>query len=264
MLIDTHAHLNFFDFSDIEKAIKNAREAGVEKIINAGTSLEESKQVIDLAQKDDGLYATVGLHPNDNTAITAEKVDWAEFARLAKSPKVVGVGECGLDFSKLKTESYRSERAEKTRQTKLFVKQIEISKKLNLPLVIHLRDAQGEIMELFQDIDTQNLSGVFHCFSGSAEYLEFILLKLPNFYISFAGNITFKNAVELCRLVGQIPLTRILVETDSPYLSPEPCRGQRNEPQNIVWVAKKVAEIKNVEIRLVEEETTKNTKRLFF
>ncbi len=236
MLIDTHAHLNFPELmADIDGVLARAKAAGVEKIINIGTSLEDSKIAIDLAQKYDNLYATVGIHP-ENTCD-----DWEMFERLAKSPKVVAIGECGLD-NKVGLQN----------QGEVFEKQIEIAQKLDLPLVIHVRDAWEEIAKM----DLSKNRGVFHCYSGPAHLI-------PNFYASFAGNVTFKNAGPLRDTAKLIPIDKLLVETDCPFLAPEPHRGSQNEPANVKITATVLAELKNMSIEEFTRETTENAEKLF-
>lgn len=264
MLVDSHAHLNFPDYEqDLETVIAKAKEAGVEKIINIGTNPETSRHAIELAQKFARLFATVGIHPNDDINATLEKIDWEEFTKLAKQPRVVGVGECGLDYSELQEGGNAvNSPQEKDRQGKTFQKQIEIAIKLELPLSIHIRDAQNDLLRLF--LDHLRLSrGVFHCFSGDEKYLNYILEKLPSFYISFAGNITFKNAQVLRELAKGVPLDRLLLETDCPFLSPQPHRGKRNEPANVRITAQTLANLYNVSFEELAKVTTENTESLF-
>lgn len=236
MLIDSHAHLNFPELlSDIDGVLARAKEAGVEKIINIGTNLDDSKIAIDLAQKYDNLYATVGIHPENPS------VDWAEFEKLAKSPKVVAIGECGLD-----------NKTGLPGQKEIFLKQIEIARKLDLPLIIHMRDSQEEMAK----IDLTSNRGVFHCFSGGIEVPS-------SFYISFAGNVTFKSAQNLRDLARLIALEKLLIETDCPFLAPEPLRGSRNEPANVKITATVLAKLHNVSLEEFLKETSTNAKKLF-
>lgn len=220
MLIDTHAHLNFPELlKDIDGVLERARIVGVEKIICVGTNLEDSKVAIGLAEKYSNLYATVGIHPEN----TCE--NWNEFERLAKNPKVVAIGECGLD-----------NKVGLPNQKEIFEKQIAIAGKLNLPLIIHCRNAQEELMEMLKRVQ-HDTRGVLHCFAGGMEIPE-------NFYVSFAGNVTFKNAENLREVAKLVPLEKLLVETDCPFLAPEPRRGSQNEPVNVKITASKLAEIK--------------------
>lgn len=248
MLVDSHCHLNFSDYGQIiDEVVTRAKQAGVEKMINIGASMDDSAEAVGLAQKYEAMWATVGIHPNDDPTATIENVDWEKFMALAKQPKVVAIGETGLDFS-------RSQ--DKDRQVALFQKQIGIATNLDLPLSIHVRDGQEDLMKL--DIAGR---GVFHCFSGDQRYLEYILDR--GFYVSFAGNVTFKNAPGLRELAKLTPLDRLLVETDCPYLSPEPLRGSRNEPANVKITATVLAEVKNVSFEELAQITTANCQKLF-
>ncbi len=240
MFIDTHTHIP-----------EPAGEA--EKIILVGTSLKDSQEAIKTAQENAGVFATVGIHPSDDPTATAENLDWQKFKELAGQPKVVAIGECGLDY-------HQNQNID--RQRALFFKQIAVAAELNLPLSIHIRDARDDVMSLF----TQELAGakgVFHCFSGDKAYLDFILKKLPNFYLSFAGNVTFKNAKDLQELARLVPLEKLLLETDSPYLAPEPYRGLPNFPANVKITASRLAEIHGVSLAKIAEITSINANRLF-
>lgn len=242
MLVDSHAHVNFPELlTDIDGVVVRAKEAGVEKIINIGASMEDSAEAVKLAQKYDTMWATVGIHPENSCA------DWNEFEKLAKSSRVVAIGECGLD-----------NKVGLSNQKEVFLRQIKIARKLDLPLVIHIRDAQEDLMKM----DLAESRGVFHCFSGDRKYLDFVL-GLNNFYISFAGNVTFKNAKELQELAKLVPLDKLLVETDCPYLAPEPLRGSRNEPANVKITATVLAKIKNVTLEELAQKTTENCQKLF-
>lgn len=245
MLIDSHAHLNF------PELVGKFEFPGVSKIVVVGTSLADSKEAIEICSRHDNLYPTIGVHPNDDSQANVENIDWAEFELLAKN--CVAIGECGLDYSKTKDND---------RQEKLLDKQLQIAEKLNLPLVLHVRNAQEDLIEKFGH-ELSKLRGVFHCFSGDENYLNTILHLMPGFCVSFAGNITFKSAQGLRDLVNLAPLDRMLIETDSPFLSPEPLRGKPNSPENVKIVAEKVAEIKGVSIQEIAEATSKNAEKLF-
>lgn len=238
MLIDTHAHLNFPELmADIDGVLERAREAGVEKIICVGTNLEDSKVAINLAQKYKNIFATVGIHPSESCN------DWEKFAELAKSKKVIAIGECGLD-----------NKNGLPKQKGVFEKQIEIAGKLNLPLVIHCRDAQNEVKRI---LDAARMTkGVLHCFAGGMEIPE-------NFYVSFAGNLTFRNAENLREVARLVPLDKLLVETDCPFLSPEPLHGSQNEPVNVKITATTLAKLHNISLEKMSEITTANAIKLF-
>lgn len=239
MLIDSHAHLNFPDFED------NFEFPDVSKIVVVGTSIEDSRKALELSQKHDHLFATVGIHPDEDCT------DWKEFEKLARN--AVGIGECGLDFSRKK---------DLDRQHAMFSMQIEIAKNLNLPLILHVRDAQDELISHFGH-SLESMRGVFHCFSGDENYLHTIIHLFPGFYVSFAGNITYKSSDDLRRLVSITPLERMLVETDSPFLSPEPHRGKRNTPASVKITTEKIASIKGASFIEIAEYTRKNAERLF-
>lgn len=262
-MIDIHCHLNFKAFEkDIDKVIKRAFEAGVTKIINVGTKIDSSQKAIELAEKHDNLYATVGVHPHH-----ADKLEdnWEEkLEQLAKHPKVVAIGECGMDF-----HSYQSNNmVNPNLQKELFIKQIELAYKLKLPLQIHNRQAGKEILDILLNHQSSllNLPGVFHCFSGDKNFLKKVLNL--GFYIGFDGNITYKGmpkgeTTKLEELVKFTPLDRILTETDAPFLSPQPYRGGRNLPEYVILIARKIAEIKGVTFEEVKKQTTINTKSVF-
>lgn len=260
MLIDTHAHLNFPELADTKAVLNRAHLAGVEIIINIGTNLEDSEKGIEIASKFPNVYTTVGIHPNDDNKVTVESVDWEKFEQLAKQPKVVAVGECGLDYSRLPSADYRLQQDEKERQKKLFLKQIELSLELKLPLSVHVRDAYDDMVEVARTLKTP---AVFHCMSGTPEYLNSLLSLGDNFYFSFAGNVTFNNADNIRELAKLVPLDKLLVETDCPFLAPEPHRGQTNEPANVRIVAERLAEIKDICLEELAQITSRNTAKIF-
>ena len=253
MLIDTHTHLDFKEFDDDrDEVIQRAFDGGVEKIITIGCSLQRSQAAVDLAQKYDNVYATVGLHPEDINELenpgALEKLH-----KFGQQKKVVAIGEIGLEYYQLKDESL------KEKQVRGFREQLNLAKELELPVVLHCRDAYEEILEILKSDGAP--SGVVHCFSGNKEIArQLVDLGL---YISFTGIITFKNAAETLPVVKEVPLERIMVETDCPYLAPEPHRGQRNEPAYVRQVAEQVATVKEIGIDRTEEITSKNAINLF-
>lgn len=262
-MIDAHCHLNFKAFEeDFDKVIKRALDSGVTKIINVGTKLDSSQKAVELAEKYENLYATVGIHPHHTDKLES---DWEKkLEELAKHPKVVAIGEIGLDFFNYSSNGIM----DKNLQQELFIKQIEIAHKLKLPLQIHNRQAGKEIVDILVNHKSYLLSppGVFHCFSGDIEFLREVLDL--GFYISFDGNITYKGiargeATDLKDLVKYAPLDRIITETDSPYLTPVPFRDQRNEPEYVIIVGKAIAEIKGISFDEVNKITTENTKKIF-
>lgn len=246
MLIDSHCHLTKQFLDDPAETIQRAKDNGVGKMICVGTNLEDSKVAIKIASKFDGVYASVGIHPEENF-----QGSWNEFEKLVNQPKVVAIGETGLDY-----------KVGLPGQKEIFEKQILLAEKYDMPLIIHIREAQEELMRILDSRqNNKGLRGVFHCFSGDQKYLEFVLEK--DFYVSFAGNITFKNAENIRELAKLVPLDKILVETDSPFLSPEPLRGSQNEPKNVKIVAQFLANLKGISFEELEKITSSNATKLF-
>ncbi len=245
--IDVHAHLDAFE--DVEKVINDAKINGVEKIVTAGYNLASSKICVELAKKYPDVYAVIGLHPEN---IEDENADYlSELKVLAKNEKVVGIGEIGLDYHYGK---------DKERQKKIFVEQIEIANLLNLPIVIHSRDAMGDTMEILKKHKVKN-GGLMHCYSGSIESAR--ELKKLGFSFSFGGVCTFKNAKNVCAVIEDLSMDSIMLETDCPYLAPVPHRGERNEPKYIPLIAERITELKNMQIEEVARITTNNAKNIF-
>ncbi len=251
IFIDTHTHLDFENYNeDREKVIQRALGKNVVALITIGTNLETSRRAVELAEKYTPVYAAVGIHPNDSAACSDE--DLVQIEKLAANPKVVAIGEVGLDY-------YR-DHASPIRQQEVFSEQIAIAHKLKKPLIIHNRDAHEDTLELVCEYNAGQVGGVFHSFSGDEAYLEKILLE--NFHISFTGNLTYKNSVSAA-LIGQVPLDRLLLETDSPFLAPVPMRGKRNEPAFIVYTAAKIAGLIGIDVETLGRVTTENAARLF-
>ncbi|MDP3988216.1 MAG: TatD family hydrolase [Candidatus Levybacteria bacterium] len=262
-MVDVHCHLNFKAFDqDLDEVIKGAFDAGVTKIINVGADLNSSKKAIELAEKYEEFYATVGIHPHHTDKL---ETDWEErLEELGKHPKVVAIGECGMDFYNYASNGIADEKL----QEELFVKQIELSSRLKLPLMIHNRHAGQKILEILINHKSYLLNppGMFHCISGDIELLK-SALKM-GFYIGFDGNITYKGVAKgettpLSTLVRETPIDKILTETDSPYLTPIPFRGQKNKPEYVIIVGREIAKIKNIPFKEVQEKTTRNTDLLF-
>ncbi|TAJ08909.1 MAG: TatD family deoxyribonuclease [Nitrospirae bacterium] len=256
MLIDTHAHLDDTRYDDDREAvITRARDAGVETFVTIGCDLATSKAAVDLAARYPFVYAAVGVHPHEVKHIEDGWYD--EFRRLAGHEKVVAYGEIGLD--------YHYNHSPPKLQRERFREQVGLAKELRLPLVIHTREAQEDTIAILKEEKAGDVGGVFHCFSGDA-WLAKDALDL-GFYLSFSGVITFQNAAMLRDIVKTVPLDRILVETDCPYLTPVPYRGKRNEPAFVKLVVEKIAEVKGpAEVAGVEEIgriTSDNARRLF-
>lgn len=251
MLIDTHAHLTFASFNkDRDEVIKRAFEKGIEKIINVGTDFNDSKESVELAEKYENIFAAIGLHPIN---IKNENFDFKNWQKLGQHPKVVAIGEIGLDFF--------HKTGEQKKQKEIFEKQIKLAVKLNKPVIIHCRDAYEDLIKILElQLKHNKIQGLIHCFSKNYKIAK-KFLEL-GFFISFTGNITYHNKEQISS-IQIIPLNKIIIETDCPFLSPIPFQGQRNEPSYVKYVAQKIAEIKNIKYEKVAEEITKNTKKLF-
>jgi len=247
-LIDTHAHLNFKEFDkDRSQAIKRAFEGGVEKIINVGTNLKGSKDSVSLAEKYKNILASVSLHPID---VEDEKFDKKVWLELAKHQKVVAIGETGFDFF---------HRSDKEKQKEVFKALIEIACQVEKPLIIHSREADKEILDILSHSKLPSKRGVIHCFGRDYNVAK-KFLEL-GFLISYTGNITY-NIERACSVL-KVPLEKIMVETDCPFMAPLPFRGKRNEPLFVKYVAKEIAKIKNITFEEVAKITTKNARKLF-
>ncbi len=253
MLVDSHCHLDFPDFADeIERVVARAETAGVGAMLTIGTRLDRFEGVLAMAERFPSVYCTVGVHPNE--ADSAPDIHVEELLQLARHPKVVGFGETGLDFY--------YERSDRERQKRAFRVHMEAARRAGLPVIIHTRDADQDMAEMLtEEMEKGAFPALVHCFS-SGSYLADLVLKF-GFYISISGIVTFKNADALRQVVSSIPLDRLLVETDSPYLAPIPFRGKRNEPAHVVHTARKVAEVKGVEEGALAQATTDNFFRLF-
>ena len=251
MIIDTHAHLYFDRFDeDRDAVIRRASESGVKKIINIAVDLDSARSCVRLAEEYDGLYAAVGIHPNDAQLFDDETRD--ELKSLTEHPKVVAIGEIGMDYYWDKTPP--------ALQEMVFRKQIQLAKDVGLPIIIHNRNAARDILNVLKSEGVEGLTGVFHCFSEDAVFANDVLAL--GFHVSFTGNLTFKNST-LPAVAKVIPLQRLLLETDCPFLSPEPRRGRRNEPAHVIHIAKKLAEIKGLTPGEICDETTVNAVKLF-
>ena len=262
MLIDTHAHLNFKDFDeDRDKIIRKCQEKNI-GIINIGVNYTTSKEVIEIAGKYSNCWATVAVHPHNMDELQPDKsFAFRRVADLAKSAKVVAIGECGLDYQFCENDVEAQKK-----QQEVFIQHLELAQEINKPVIIHSRRLFPEILEIirtFQASSIKHLTGVLHCYMGRWSYAE-EYLKL-GFYLSFTGLITYARDYD--KVIKNCPLDRILIETDSPYMIPVPLRQPdkiiRNIPENVKLVAQKIAEIKGISFEEVAEQTTKNAKKLF-
>jgi len=286
-MIDAHCHLNFHSFEkDYDDVIKSAFKAGVTKIINVGTKIDSSEKAVELAQKYENLYAIIGVHPHhadkpllgchpefisgsrsrNKFGMTGKRSDdWIkQLETLARMPKVVGIGEIGMDYFSYKSNDIVDLKLQK----EVFIKQIELAHKLKLPLQIHNRQAGKDIIDILINHKSYLLNppGMFHCFAGSIDVLKSALQM--GFYVGFDGNITYNGLApgedtDLKDLVKYAPIDRIIAETDSPFLAPEPKRGSRNIPEYAIITAKFLAEIKGISFEEIEAKTTANTIKLF-
>ncbi len=250
MLFDTHAHLNDERFqNDRDEIIMSLNPNGVGAYCEIGYDMESSFNAYLLSQKYDFVYAAVGVHPHDSKDMT--KADIPKLIELLKKDKVVALGEIGLD--------YYYDNSDRPTQREWFATQLDIAKKENMPIVVHSRDAMKDTIDILKLHGTGD--GIIHCYSGSRESAK-ILMDM-GYYISFAGPVTFKNAREALEVIDYVPLDRLLIETDSPYLAPVPYRGKRNCPVYVAEVAKKVAEIKGISFDEVADITSKNAKKVY-
>ena len=252
MLFDTHVHLNADQYEeDLQEVIDRAQAEKVTNMVVVGFDRKTIIRAMELVEKYDFLYAAVGWHPVDAIDMTEEDLAWIE--DLASHKKVVAIGEMGLD--------YHWDKSPKEVQKEVFRKQIQLAKKVKLPIVIHNRDATADVVQILKEEDAQEVGGIMHCFTGSLEVAKECMEM--NFYISFGGPVTFKNAKKPKEVVKEIPMEKLLIETDCPYLTPHPYRGKRNEPGYVRLVAEQIAELKELTIEEVAEKTTANAKKLF-
>ncbi|MDQ0157791.1 TatD family hydrolase [Robertmurraya andreesenii] len=252
MLFDTHAHLNAEQFEeDLEEVIGRAQSEGVENIVVVGFDRPTITKAMELVDTYDFMYASIGWHPVDAIDMTDEDLAWIE--ELSSHPKVVAIGEMGLD--------YYWDKSPKDIQKEVFRKQIQLAKKVKLPIVIHNREATADIVEILREEGAEAVGGIMHCFSGSVEIARECLEM--NFLISLGGPVTFKNAKKPKEVAEAVPLEKLLIETDCPYLAPHPYRGKRNEPGYVKLVAEQIALLKGISYEEVAKQTTLNAKKLF-
>lgn len=260
-LVDTHCHLDFDAFDDDrDEVISRARQAGIRRILNPGIDTQSSREALSLSERYDEVYTACGVHPND--ALTWDDRTLGILRQLAGQPKVVAIGEIGLDY-------YR-DRAPRELQREIFHKQLLLAEELSLPVVIHSRAAMHDILEMLAVwhqrlvIDGSALverPGVLHSFSGDRVDAEKVIEL--GFYIGVTGPVTYPNAVELRQTLSTVPISSLLVETDAPFLTPQPHRGERNEPAHVSHTAQKIAELHSLATEVVAEQTSANSKLLF-
>lgn len=252
MLFDTHAHLNADQFEDdVDEVIKRAQAEGVTNIVVVGFDEKTIRGALKLAEQYDFIYAAVGWHPVDAIDFKEEHLIWLE--ELAAHPKVVALGEMGLD--------YHWDKSPRDVQKRVFRKQIQLAKKVKLPIIIHNRDAHEDIVQILKEEGASAVGGIMHCFGSSLEIAQQCLDM--NFYISFGGPVTFKNAKRPKEVAKALRLDRLLIETDCPYLAPHPYRGKRNEPKYVKLIAEAIAELKGLTYEEVVQTTNENAKKVF-
>jgi TatD DNase family protein len=255
MFVDSHCHLDRLDLSpyqdNLDYAIAAAKERGVERMLCIGVDMANAPVVIDLARQYDGVSASVGVHPMD---VGDELADMDQLRVLATSPEVVAIGETGLDYF------YSKESA--ALQKESFRQHLALSAELAKPVIVHTRDAREDTLAIIRECGDADVAGVLHCFTESWEMASKALDL--NYYISFSGIVTFKNAEALREVVKKVPLERMLIETDSPYLAPIPYRGKKNEPKYVVEVAECIAQLRGISVAQLAETTSRNYDNLFF
>lgn len=252
MLFDTHVHLNDAAFNeDLEEVIKRAKENDVSKMAVVGFNRPTIERALELAEQYDFIYLILGWHPTDAIDFTDADLDYLR--ELTKHPKMVALGEMGLD--------YHWDTSPKEVQFEVFRKQIRLAREVKLPIVIHNREATEDIIQILKEEKAEEVGGIMHCFGETVEVMEACLAM--NFYISFGGTVTFKNATLPKIAAEAIPIHRILIETDAPYLAPHPNRGKRNEPAYVKLVAEKIAELKEMKYEEIARATMDNAEKLF-
>ncbi len=250
LYFDTHAHLDDEAFDgDRGEVLEKIREAGVELVLDPGCDRASSRKAAELAEQNGDIYFAAGIHPGELDDYTPEAIE--EIAELCARPKCVAVGEIGLD--------YYWDDSRKDDQIRLFRRQLDLARSLDLPVIVHDREAHGDCLDVIRQ--HSGMRGVFHCFSGSAEMAEELLRQ--GWYLGFDGPVTYRNAKKVLEVLRICPTDRILIETDSPYLPPVPMRGKRNDPGNLPYICSRIAEIKGIEPETVAEISSKNGRELF-
>ena len=250
ILVDTHAHIDEEGFAqDFDEMLERAYANDVKYVVNIGANMDESRVSIELADKYESIYATVGVHPHDVAEVDDKALD--QLAKWCEHDKVVAVGEIGLDYFRSQTS--------KEMQAYAFAAQLDVARQMHMPVSIHDRDAHGDVMRMLKN-EGKGINGILHCFSGSWEMAK-ELIKM-DYYIAIGGAVTFKNAAKLPEIAANIPLEYLLLETDCPYLAPHPHRGTRNEPANIRPIAEFIANIRGITLEELAAATTANAARI--
>lgn len=255
MIIDTHAHLDDERYSeDLDEVIANAKRAGVEGVLIPGADIDDLYKAQKIARENENIYFAAGVHPYHY-----KQYDEKILRGFLRDEKCIAVGECGLDYYRLPDDE-DEKRVEKAEQQEVFWLHIELAKSVKKPIIVHIRDANDDSKRVLQESNAKEVGGVLHCYNASQHLLS---LADDGFYFGIGGVLTFKNAKSLVEVLPHIPLEKLLVETDAPYLTPHPYRGKRNEPAYTRHVVEKIAELLDKDVQEIENLTTKNAKRLF-
>jgi len=255
MIIDTHIHLDDERYkNDLEDVLSRAREGGVQRFIIPGADIQTLPRAITIAETHDDVFFAVGVHPYDK-----EQFDTLDFEKYVHHQKCVAIGECGLDYFRLEGSSEEKE-LQKQEQKRVFRAQIALAQKYKKPLIVHIRDASHDAKVLMLEANAGEVGGVLHCFNADEELLS---LADENFYFGIGGVLTFKNAKKLVNILPKIPKEKLIIETDGPYLTPTPHRGERNEPLYTTFVAQKMSELLEIPLENIHNNTSKNASKLF-
>lgn len=249
-MIDTHTHINCIDDFSIDEILKNASDNGVEKLIVPSAYASDIDIVAELASKYENVYGLLGVHPSEVKDWTDDLID--KIKKCAKSPKIVGIGEIGLD--------YYWDKSFNDLQKEVFIKQINLANELNFPISVHDREAHKDSFDILTEFNKNSIV-IMHCFSGSVEFMHECVKQ--GWYIAIGGVVTFKNAIKMKEVAKEVPLDKLLIETDAPYLSPVPYRGKTNQPAYVKYVAEEIANLRNTSFEEIDEQTTKNAKLVF-
>lgn len=249
-MIDTHTHINCIDDFSIDEILKNASDNGVEKLIVPSAYASDIDIVAELASKYENVYGLLGVHPSEVKDWTDDLID--KIKECAKSPKIVGIGEIGLD--------YYWDKSFNDLQKEVFIKQINLANELNFPISVHDREAHKDSFDILTEFNKNSIV-IMHCFSGSVEFMHECVKQ--GWYIAIGGVVTFKNAIKMKEVAKEVPIDKLLIETDAPYLTPVPYRGKTNQPAYIKYVAEEIANLRNTSFEEINEQTTKNAKLVF-
>ena len=249
-MIDTHTHINCIDDFSIDEILKNASDNGVEKLIVPSAYASDIDIVAELASKYENVYGLLGVHPSEVKDWTDDLID--KIKECAKSPKIVGIGEIGLD--------YYWDKSFNDLQKEVFIKQINLANELNFPISVHDREAHKDSFDILTEFNKNSIV-IMHCFSGSVEFMHECIKQ--GWYIAIGGVVTFKNAIKMKEVAKEVPLDKLLIETDAPYLTPVPYRGKTNQPAYVKYVAEEIANLRNTSFEEINEQTTKNAKLVF-